>query len=135
VGWSKFVNQLVGGISSLANRFHATDFIHQFFGVNFWPSRKRCGRATRSQSYDFVIYRYNVFTSEKIKFILKTRYAISCVANFYNAGDVTRHWVLIRQNFTHYLCRWVVHFGQYYLKIANALDVGSLFAEKVLHKI
>jgi hypothetical protein len=30
-----------------------------------------------------------VFTSEENNFILKTRYAISCVANFYNAGIVT----------------------------------------------
>jgi hypothetical protein len=58
----------------------------------------KLNRISWIQSYDFWMYSYNasvvvgwsVFTSEKIIFILKSRYAVRRVINFYNSGVVTR---------------------------------------------
>jgi hypothetical protein len=56
-------------------------------------ARGQVWKRSWSQSYDFLIYSYNasVFASEKkIIFVLKTRYAIISVVNFYNPDVVTR---------------------------------------------
>jgi hypothetical protein len=54
---------------------------------------------SRSQSYDFLIYSYNhqrcsrlerFYVREKYVFLIKTRHAVSCAVNFYNAGVVTQ---------------------------------------------
>jgi hypothetical protein len=60
--------------------------------VNFSPKLAKIAENNdidpRSHSYTFEFT--TTTTMREIIFILKTRYAISCVVNFYNAGVVTR---------------------------------------------